>query len=75
MNCKITWMLGQEPLVFLLTEWLVGTFSYCRAAQLSPPRSLKMKEKVERRWMASEAAQGVWCREWDKAVRVLWPGE
>lgn len=37
MNCKITWMLGQEPLVFLLTEWLVGTFSYCRAAQLSPP--------------------------------------
>lgn len=40
-----------------------------------PPRSLKMKEKVERRWMASEAAQGVWCRKWDKAVRVLWPGE
>lgn len=37
MNCKITWMLGQAPLVFLLTEWLVGTFSYCRAVQLPAP--------------------------------------
>lgn len=62
MNCKITWVLGQAPLVFLLTEWLVGTFSYCRAAQLSPPPG---HWRWRRRWR-----EGGWLQRLPKVYGV-----